>query len=562
MSSLPDPHELNRWVTEASVLPSLVSRAGHLKKLAQDFARTHPQDQRALVVALIGATGAGKSTLLNALAGRNLATEGVDRPTSRFAIAYAPDDAWVEDLEAAGAQVRRYSAAAVPRAAAHIYVDTPDLNSVAREHQDRARAILEVADVALVVMHRGSVAESTGTQFLADFARRRRLLFAVNFADELGPASRAELKSQVHRVARERLDPSAEAAPVFALSALQAKRDPGSFEFPQLEACLRSWAETGSVQLLRRNNARAVLLELSREMTGAQHQLHQQLMVVGQVLELGLTNAERPLERDFEQRLSSARVRLRDRVRERAAGSWWGLGALWMRLSGLNAGGLGTAALLARSSLPVGLAVAAASTAISKLQESSRERSAEARMVEIDADTGAAAELQAALSTTRTAAAREGLVAESLSLPSPEATLVGLRELQSAAWRYTEDEAVPKVVDGWWRWARFFLVPLVNLPLLALLADVGRRVVWAYWEGRYLGIDYFVNALALAALLSAAGVMLARLSLAGAVRRIQRLGLERFQVAFGLYRRDLLERLIGSFGPARRAAEALTEASR
>jgi ATPase subunit of ABC transporter with duplicated ATPase domains len=50
------------------------------------------------VITLVGSTGAGKSTLLNALAGRRIAQEGVDRPTTREPVVYAPEDADLGEL--------------------------------------------------------------------------------------------------------------------------------------------------------------------------------------------------------------------------------------------------------------------------------------------------------------------------------------------------------------------------------------------------------------------------------------------------------------------------------
>ena len=80
-------------------------RRPELDRLLADLDRQIARVQRAAVITLVGATGAGKSTLLNALAGRRIAQEGVDRPTTRRPVIYAPLDADVGEL--AGAEVER-----------------------------------------------------------------------------------------------------------------------------------------------------------------------------------------------------------------------------------------------------------------------------------------------------------------------------------------------------------------------------------------------------------------------------------------------------------------------
>jgi ABC-type transport system involved in cytochrome bd biosynthesis fused ATPase/permease subunit len=66
-----------------AALRAVSARRGELDRLLGDLDRQMGRVQRAAVITLVGATGAGKSTLLNALAGRRIAQEGIDRPTTR-----------------------------------------------------------------------------------------------------------------------------------------------------------------------------------------------------------------------------------------------------------------------------------------------------------------------------------------------------------------------------------------------------------------------------------------------------------------------------------------------
>ncbi|HLM42577.1 MAG TPA: GTPase, partial [Myxococcaceae bacterium] len=155
MDTLPAPDELEPLLSAALNLPALKPHTARLERLRRDYARGLERKDAALAVALVGATGAGKSTLLNALAGQALAREGEDRPTSSAATLFAPEGAGLEELAQVGAKVVRYTPGPRGLWSGQVFIDTPDLNSVATVHREVARAALERADVALVVMHRG-----------------------------------------------------------------------------------------------------------------------------------------------------------------------------------------------------------------------------------------------------------------------------------------------------------------------------------------------------------------------------------------------------------------------
>ncbi|MDQ3264556.1 MAG: 50S ribosome-binding GTPase, partial [Myxococcota bacterium] len=349
MNALPDPDDVQALMAQAQLLPGLSTRKGALERLVADYRRGFSSEERALVVAFIGATGAGKSTLINALAGSDVAEEGVDRPTSRFPVIYAPEDALLEALAGVNAKVARYQVRPGAPWSGQVFVDTPDLNSVVREHRELARAIADRADVVVVVMHRGSVAESSQAEFLDEFAQRRRVVFVLNFADQLGAEARTQLKQQIRALAASRHGIGEEDAPVFAISATEARR--GNDPTGELSELVRTLEELGSrsaIERVRRSNALAVLRQLQAQVAPARAQADQAVGEVGAALEKGLAEARSALEEDFQRRLAAAHGHLANEVRRQASGRWWGPAAWWMRLSMLGAGGLGTAALVAR----------------------------------------------------------------------------------------------------------------------------------------------------------------------------------------------------------------------
>ncbi|USQ75487.1 GTPase [Ornithinimicrobium cryptoxanthini] len=101
------------------------------------------------VVALAGATGSGKSSLFNALAGEDVSSIGVRRPTTSKAAAAiwgASDDA-SELLDWLGIDKRHHVADDSGTLDGLILVDLPDFDSTEVAHRQEADRILERSDV-------------------------------------------------------------------------------------------------------------------------------------------------------------------------------------------------------------------------------------------------------------------------------------------------------------------------------------------------------------------------------------------------------------------------------
>ncbi|MBN1210573.1 MAG: 50S ribosome-binding GTPase [Myxococcaceae bacterium] len=558
-TKLPEPEDLQPLLSAALALPALKPHAARLERLRQDYARGVAQKDAPLAVALVGATGAGKSTLLNALAGQHLAREGEDRPTSTTATVFAPAGADLEALSRVGASVVRYTASPHGVWGGQIFIDTPDLNSVATTHREVARAALELADVALVVMHRGSVAEATQVEFLAEFARRRALVFLINFADELSADSREALKAQARKLASEQLGLPQDAIPTFAISARAAREGKdASGEFGAFLFHLRELATQAVASRVRRGNALGALDELATRVDAALQETEALLSRTRTALESGLGRASEGLRKDFESRLGLAHGHLATEVRRQAAGRFWGPAAWGLRLSLWGASGLGAATLLARRSLPAGLAVAAASTAIDAVRDRTRARAAETTMVEpFEDDLAVESAARASLVEARAVAHASGLAPELLGVPDTDTLLTQLQAVRASTWRYTATTAVAEAVSGWWSVARWLVLPLINLPLFALLGHVGYRVVRAYLEGPLLSMEYFLNASALFLLLAGGGALLSSASLAGAGRVALRAGRTRFTEALATLSGRLGEAVEDSLRSGRDAARRL-----
>lgn len=554
---LPEAEVLRALLDSAVGLPALAPSRALLGRLADDYARTRALAARPLRIALVGSTGAGKSTLLNALAGTMLAREGVDRPTSSEPVAYAPTDAELGTLAEVVPRVVRYLPGS-GRWAGQVFIDTPDLNSIAQAHAGSALAVLDQVDAALLVFHRGSVAEARPSDALRPFARRRALLCVVNFADQLGAEAQQMLRAQVARVMEEELELT-EAPPVFVVSALRARLgEPQESDWPRLEAALHGLADGSVATDLRRRNALAVLEQVRRTVTEGLEETDTARSEVQRALEAGLEATRAELDRDFRQRMEGATGYLRQTVRRQAAGRLTGPVGWGLRLSGWGSGGLAGAALAAQASLPAGLLVAATGAVLDEVQARGRGAAAERSLVGASDGTLDGLARQA-LGPARTAASARGIAPETLGLPTHPAWVASLAGARALAWQEISGGALSEAVTRWWQWARFLLLPVVQLPLLALVAHVGYRVARAYWEGAWLPPGYFLNAAVLAVLWTVAGTVLAGVTLSGVAAALVRTGQAAFtrclDRAVADLRAQLAQALSGPLAAARSVLE-------
>lgn len=556
---LPDASFVEDLVKSASALTALAPVRERLQRLAKDYARGLLAEQRALVVALVGSTGAGKSTLLNALTGRSIAIEGENRPTTATAVVYAPEDAQVGALAAQGGRIERYAVTHEGAWSGQVFIDTPDFNSIAAEHADRARAVLENADVALVVMHKGSVAEDVQASFLTEFARRRRLLFVLNAADLLAPDTRRTLEAQTRRLASERFGMRSEDVEVFAVSALEQKsgHDPTG-EWPAFTRALAKLGERSTADRVRRSNALGALRELQSLVGPALERTEAMHRKIAEELDAGLLSIRETLDADFRARLEASAGHLTHEVRQEAASRFWGPAAWGMRLSLVGTSGMGAATLLARVNPLLAGGVALGSAVVNRVQQAASARAAERRVLSAGATEAVLEQAaRAAVVSSRAAAGAQGLSADQLTLPDTESLVAALQSLRESAWIHTTTVATAEAVRRWWQVARWLLLPLCNLPLLALFAHVAYRVVRGYLEGTYVGVDFLLNAIALGGLLLFAGSGLASLTLLGVRRRVIVSGRQRFRESLAASSQGWVRAAQEAEAPARAAAGQL-----
>ncbi|MFD6136973.1 GTPase [Isoptericola sp. NPDC060257] len=237
----------------AALETAVVASSGRLDRELLDDARAVVKRARErgglsaehTVVALAGATGSGKSSVLNAVAGAEIATVGVRRPTTSHAVAAVWGDGagplldWLEVRrrqemptpadddpgdDPGAARPRRGLARLRGRSGPAgistglVLLDLPDHDSVVVEHRVRAERLVERADLLVWVVDPQKYADAAlHERYLRRLAGRSEVVVVVlNQADRLSDAETDAMLADLRRlVAADGLD----GARVLAVSA-------------------------------------------------------------------------------------------------------------------------------------------------------------------------------------------------------------------------------------------------------------------------------------------------------------------------------------------------------
>ncbi|RVX45307.1 putative GTPase [Nonomuraea polychroma] len=187
---------------------SVAERAGVRRSLSLDHT----------VAALAGATGSGKSSLYNALAGEDLATVGVTRPTTSTAQAALWDGQgsgplldWLEIPQ-------RHAAASTSDMSGLVLLDLPDHDSIRLSHRLEVDRLVEMVDLLVWVVDPQKYADAAlHERYLRPLAGHRDVTVVVlNQVDRLPPQAVDRCVRDLRRLLD---DDGLEGVPVLAVSA-------------------------------------------------------------------------------------------------------------------------------------------------------------------------------------------------------------------------------------------------------------------------------------------------------------------------------------------------------
>ena len=494
---------LGREVGEALSLRAFEERAPEIDAMLSDLDAQLARVSRAAVLCLVGSTGAGKSTLLNALVGRRVAREGVDRPTTSAPVVYRPADADVSEvvvgLPGAAPEVVTYEAPDEASAGAafwrgQVLVDAPDVNSVEALHRDVVGELAARSDVLVVVAHRQSIAELSSASFVDLFAGRRGLVFVLGRADELDDASRESLLEQLRALRDERW--ARPDAPVLALSARVSQADPEAGGVRALQDAITRLIADEKLGSIRRRNALgdvARIAALGQEVAPA---VGAGVRALDGALESGAARWAATLESAVRERLDVRRADLAQLLWNDAAKGWDGPGGYALKVGGLSALGMGAGAAVARRNPVLAAGLAVGSVAADRVRGAVRERQMESTSGLLPAATEVEAVQREAFREARLAAA-DLLVRDEAASMAPDGPELDERAARAVddAWDRMLRVDLPKAAQAS---VGRILKGLIDVPIYALGAFVLFRVVVGFFDGAYVGLDFLTSAVIMA----------------------------------------------------------------
>jgi hypothetical protein len=487
-------------VATVANLRAVAQRRPELDRLLTDLDRQIGRVQRAAVITLVGATGAGKSTLLNALAGRRVAQEGIDRPTTRQPVIYAPHDADLSEL--AGPEVERpegrdsegrptvvrYDASSGPWTA-QVLIDAPDMNSIDEQHRATVTALAERSDVLVVVLHHQSVLEEASVSFVDAFAGRRQLLFVLNRADELTRDARDALLAQIRQLAASRW--RAPQAPVLSISAREAQSQPRAEGWAEFCRALLELVRESAITGVRRLNAVGTAARLAALFGAVRDETADDLAALPADAAAGLDRLGERCAGDIADRLALRRADVGALLCAEAAKRWDGPGGWALRSGGITSLGLGAGAAMATRNPLIAAGTAAGALAADQVQRALRDQ----RLADAGALVPESADFAAwygeALSPARVRAARLAGDPAALGIPDAEAARAAAAQAVDDAWRRLVSRDLPAAAEH--SWLRYVRV-LLDLPVYGLALWVVYQVAQGFWSGTYAGIDFLISA--------------------------------------------------------------------
>jgi energy-coupling factor transporter ATP-binding protein EcfA2 len=251
--------EIERWMTE---LAERGPRSeAELAELAAEVAQSRgerldlPTDA-ILVVLLCGPTAVGKSTLINTLAGAEISRPGLGATTSA-AVIYLHEDDNPQRLFEYGREIGELARAPQtvvrhrrPELLHKVLIDTPDIDSVVRDHRALTGALVHAADLVLFVTTPERYKDMQAAQWVEQQSAQRAMAFVLNKWDRAAIGQQWDDRGVVEADFRRVLAGNGFAdSQMFKVSCVAAPGNGGQFadnedaenELP----ALRDWLERG-----------------------------------------------------------------------------------------------------------------------------------------------------------------------------------------------------------------------------------------------------------------------------------------------------------------------------
>jgi len=209
-----------------------------------------------LVVMLCGPTAVGKSTLINTLAGEEISRPGLGAET-KAAVLYVHEHDDVSRLfeygEVLGQLARQPHTVVRHRRDELLHkviIDTPDIDSVMRQHREQTAALVHTADIVLFIVSPEKYKTLDAMQWVARQRSRRALAFVLNKWDREGIGLQYDRRAEVEKDYRHVLAESGFPTPVLfkvsSLLDLSSQEGGASSANSEMQlGALKAWLENG-----------------------------------------------------------------------------------------------------------------------------------------------------------------------------------------------------------------------------------------------------------------------------------------------------------------------------
>ncbi|MBI3118441.1 MAG: 50S ribosome-binding GTPase [Candidatus Hydrogenedentes bacterium] len=235
------------WRRMQRELPLLRARLVELRERSERV-------EDVLIVALAGGSGVGKSTLLNALAGDTLAETSAMRPCTAVPTVYHPPGV---KLEFEG--WRHISGSALEQL---VIIDTPDSDTILREHRERVVQVLAKCDLILLCGSQEKYLDEATWSLLRPLQEERAFICVETKATPEVPSIREHWLGRLAEQDFQVLD-------YFRVSALRSldrkiagrALSPEELDFPRLEVFLRDELSHERIVRIKRSNVAGLMMK-------------------------------------------------------------------------------------------------------------------------------------------------------------------------------------------------------------------------------------------------------------------------------------------------------------